>query len=122
LIDHTQISAWVGWKTRLTLAKTQEMKLRLEICQSMFGRKRGAFRVKESDDGYSVTAISKLKTKLDAEGLTFIWNDLTEDEKACVIYKPTLVSSALKNLGEDSALWSVITTEPATPALEVSEA
>ena len=117
-MDKQVVLDWIEAKAELSLAKANEMKLRLAISDEVLaGHKKGVKHLLV--EGLDVAATAKLNTTLDPEMLDSIWNDLPQEERDCIVHKPSLVAKNYKNLDEDSKLHQAVTTKPGTPTLSV---
>ena len=110
------VKEWIFTKDKLTQAKEQELKLRKEICEHILqekikGSKKGSIGV------YVLVASAKLNNKLDAELLESIWKELSEKEKACIKYKPSLIAKEYNSLDGAVKLHRCIDSKPGTPSL-----
>ena len=114
-----QIQAWLFEKNLLDTTKLKELKARKEICDELFKGRQGVFTEKLTLEQYVIKASSKVTLSIDADLLESMYDDFTDDERACFVYKPNLVASALKKIPSDSKVFDVITEKPATPSLEI---
>lgn len=116
---------WQETLEQLRDLKKKELSMRMALCQEMF---KGQDLGSEKKDiiavvgGFRVKATYTINTSIDEDALTEIWDDLSAEEHACVNFKPVLVKSELDKLPEDSQLWDVLTSKPATPTLSISAA
>jgi len=114
---------WQETLEQLRDLKKKELSMRMALCQEMF---KGQDLGSEKKDiiavvgGYRVKATYTINASIDEDALTEIWDDLSAEEHACVNFKPVLVKSELDKLPEDSQLWDVLTSKPATPTLSIS--
>ena len=106
----------IHWKEKLTEAKEKELLFRKEICEHILGDK-----IKGSKKGtigiYVLSASAKLNIKLDAELLESMWKELSDGEKACIKYKPSLIAAEYKNVDSQAKLHRCIDSKPGTPTL-----
>lgn len=111
-----KIGEWIIQKHKLDVAKKHELELRKEICEHILqGKIKGS---KKSTIGtYVLTATAKINNKIDAELLESIWESLSDKEKACVKYKPSLIAAEYKKLKGAVKLHRCIDSKPGTPAL-----
>jgi len=116
---------WQETLEQLRDLKKKELSMRLALCQELF---KGQDLGSEKKDiiavvgGFRVKATYTINTSIDEDELTEIWDDLSAEEHACINFKPVLVKSELDKLPEDSQLWDVLTSKPATPTLSISAA
>jgi len=76
-------------------------------------------------DGMDIKMVLKINTKLDAEILEGIIEDLTDEELACIRYKPELKMKEYNTLTveqneDDIYLDDAVTTSDAMPSLEIT--
>ena len=117
----TKIEHWMQLSDTLKSVKEEEAKLRREICDSLFKGKVGEFREKAVIDGYTVVATSKVNRTVDKAVLTSLWEALSEDEKACIEFKPDLKLTNYRKLNDNDMLHEAITVKPGMPTLEVKD-
>ena len=108
-------------KGNLAAAKSSEMQLRLYICDCVLGaqRKGVAHAVR---DGFDFAATAKLNNSLDKELLENLMPDLSESEKDCIVFKPSLVAKTYNALDAKSKLHLAVTSKPGTPSLTIKPA
>ncbi len=114
-----KVTEWVKQSTQLKELKESEMRLRKEICAHMFGDRKGKFNVEELIGNFKLKASSNIDAKLDEDMLDAMYDDLNDQEKACIRYKPSLKAAEVKLLPEDSDIFTCITVKPAAPTLEI---
>lgn len=116
-----KIEAWAQLDSALKKIKSDELKIRKEICTEVFKGRQGAFTEKV-DIGHSViTASSKTTLSIDEELLENIWDELDDDERACIKYKPSILKTNLKVISDESEIYDCITEKPATPSLTIKQ-
>jgi len=110
---------WVEAHADLQRAKKLELSLRNEICSELLVDKlEGSKTVRE--DGFIVTTTAKLIRSINREVLESVWSDLSDREKECVVYKPSLVLSNYKVIeAEGGILMEAITVKPGQSALKI---
>lgn len=120
--DDDQVENYIDAKETLTEAKAHEMELRREICDMLFIGWDDPNSTIETDN-YKLKATAKQTTKMDLPAFTneVDYEDLTALEQSCFEEKLVFIFKNLKHLPKDSIIWKYITTEPATPTLEVKE-
>lgn len=119
----TEISKYLKWlnmSDRLKALKKEEAALRRELCSDLFNGKQGNFKEVYNDKGVHVVATSKLTNNLDERVLQSLMGGLSDVEKACIKWKPSLVAAHYKVLPEDSILHEAVTAKPAMPTLSVT--
>src|SRR5574343_452038 len=125
VMNIVDLITWQETLEQLRDLKKKELSMRMALCQEMF---KGQDLGSEKKDiiavvgGFRVKATYTINTSIDEDALTEIWDDLSAEEHACVNFKPVLVKSELDKLPEDSQLWDVLTSKPATPTLSISAA
>jgi len=116
MINEKLIKNWLEWKDDLAFAKENELKFRKEICEHILGDK-----IKGSKKGtigkYVLTASAKLNIKVDDELLESMWEELSDGEKACIKYKPSLIAKEYNSLDGAMKLHRCIDSKPGTPTL-----
>ena len=110
---------WHILDANLKRLKKEEADLRRKLCADLFEGRQGNFKAIEEHDGIKVTATSKTTTKLDVEAYNQIHGELTQEDKNCVEFKPTLKKRDYNKLSEDSLLHEAIVEKPAMPTLKV---
>lgn len=98
---------WYLYKQLLVLSKDVEMKLRKEIIEK---EGTGEF----VHNGVEYKAAQGINRTIDDSALESIWDDLPQDDKDCINFKPKVQYA---KLDEASILWDIITEKPATPTL-----
>lgn len=108
-------------KSKLAHYKKLEHDLRLEVIEEIFPN------AVEGTHNYYINNLEikgtfKMNHKLDAKGLAKTGDDLTQAEKECIVYKPSLVVGKYNALdaSEREALDGFITTTPALPSLKIT--
>jgi len=118
MVNKKLVKEWIFIKDKLTEAKTHELELRKEICEHILeGKIKGS--KKGTIDGYVLTATAKMNDKIDVELLKSIWKELSDGEKACIKYKPSLIAAEYKKLKGALKLHRCIDSKPGTPALSL---
>lgn len=114
---------WLEAANQLKIAKAVELKLRKKICEKILGDKiEGAVTELAHYKRFKVTATAKLNRSIDRSVLEAIWEDLTDDEKECVDYKPSLKLAEYKKIEQTGGkLLDAVTVKPGTPTLKVLE-
>lgn len=124
-ITKRQLELWREYKIELVDAKAGELSVRNQICEELFGERRGKFTVNEELHGFKVKANSTVNVSWDdkpeilARALT---GKLTDAEKAAVKVSVSVNMAGLLDLEElepDSELLDMVTETQATPTLSV---
>ena len=112
---------WLAISANLKLMKSAELELRNSICKEfLIDKLEGAATCYK--EGLSITATAKLTRSIDREVLEAIWGDLTDEEKECIDYKPSLKLAKYKTLEHDGCLlMDAITIKPAQASLKITE-
>ena len=108
-------------KHDLRTLKEIEMNLRLDICDELGldASTVGTHNMEYPGQGLKVKMIKKVTHKLDKEMIANIYDDLSEEERECISFVPTLSVAKYKKAGGSDLLDTAILIVPATPALEV---
>ncbi len=104
--------------------KTDESNLRKSLAESILGVDqfiKGIRKTNRVEGGYTFAINQKMNYKLDEGILSALWKELSDEERACINYKPSLSIAAYKKLPEDSLLHEAITTKPAMPTIKSEE-
>lgn len=114
---------WLESKRELDKAKEKELELRNKIAHKVLGSKSEGAKT-ERNGGYKITATAKLNRAIDREALSATWDLLSDEEKNCINYKPTLNLAAYKKIESgvvesDGLLMDCITVKPGTVELKV---
>lgn len=110
---------WLGLQQQLAKIKAEELMLRKEICADLFDGEQGEFKVNKETRNLIVVATSKVTRSLDNEALSTMMSDLSDEEKDCVKFKPSLDTRKWRKLPEDCLLNQAVIEKPATPTLTV---
>ena len=115
------IEKWVEAKANLQHYKVLEAKLRLEILDQLFPS-AGAGSQSVAIGPYDVKGTFRNNASLDHKRLDECWDKLSDDEQACIKYKPTFLVSKFKELSDNERrdIESCITFKPAMPTLEIT--
>lgn len=118
MIYKKDVEAWIIAKANLNTAKKQESELRLSICEEILdGKVKGS---KKSTIGrFILTATAKLNEKVDEDLLDTIWEDLADEEKECIEYKPSIKAKEFHKLKDSMLLHRAIDSKPGMPALAI---
>ncbi|MBT6049362.1 MAG: hypothetical protein HOG49_21410 [Candidatus Scalindua sp.] len=107
-------------KQKLSEAKNLEMKIRKQIIAGL-GEAADAEGTKTHTSlGYKLKAIFKLSRKPDVAALDAVYDDLTDQEKNCVKWSPSIIDKSFKELPKDSKLREIVTVKPGTPSLAIT--
>lgn len=118
MITEKKVKAWIAAKIKLDTAKKQELELRLPICEEILaGKVKGT--KKAAVKKFLLTATAKLNEKVDEDLLDTIWEDLADEEKECIKFKPSIKAKEFHKLKDSMLLHRAIDSKPGMPALTV---
>ena len=106
---------WLAVKTQLNQLKAKELALRKAVVSSFAVDVPGIYSVVNENIKFSATIGRNYKVAHD--DLNPIWATLSEEERDCIDYKPSVKVAAFKALPPESSLARVVVETPATPAL-----
>lgn len=116
--DTQLLNNWLAASKALQAAKEAELKYRnLILPKVMDGKKSGSKTTLFG--GYKVTGTGRLNYSLDAAELSVLLPSLTEDEKACINWKPVLREREYNKLPDDNQLVSLVTVKPGQGQLKI---
>jgi len=104
-------------QNQLAFYKKGEADLRILICEHLNKRKSVGSH-KFSFDTWNVTSVKKVTTTLLADELEDIYDDLSEEERECIKFKPSLINAKYK-AADTKLLDTCIITKPAMPSLKI---
>jgi hypothetical protein len=110
------IHEWFEAKARLDAAKALELELRNKIVAAYPGD-QGVTR--GEGEGFKVKVTRGVSRSVDSDVLLEILDDLTDEERACVIYKPSLDAKRFLFLPRNSVLSRAVIIKPSQPTVEV---
>lgn len=107
---------WLEVSEELRTLKRKELKLRNELCVT--DKLEGSTTT--HPNGYKVTVTARLTRSIDRPVLEAIWDTLSDTEKECIDYKPSLILSNYRAIEETGgALMDAVTVKPAQASLKV---
>jgi hypothetical protein len=112
------IADWQRAKARLDGAKKYELELRNKILPQVLEGKQSGSKTTVFG-GFKVTATARLNYTIDEAELDILGEALTEEEKACVEWKPKVNVTRYNKLPEVSALRQAVTVKPGQGALSI---
>lgn len=114
---------WLAVSADLKRVKALELKLRNKICSEMLEEKlEGAVTELKIKGKFKVTATAKLNRSVDRSMLDALWDDLTEDEKECIDWKPSLKLGEYKKVEMSGGkLLDAVTVKPGQATLKIIE-
>ena len=116
----TIYNEWIESVAHLQRAKEAELMLRDAICMvHLDGVLEGSKTVRMQ--GFKITATARVNRSVNREVLEAIWDSLTDEEKECIDYKPTLKLAKYKPIEAtiDSALLEAVTVKPGQSSLKI---
>lgn len=109
-------------KLELKDIQKREMALRVELAESLtndlpIGKHKFEF------EGFDIKVGKNTTLSIDKEMLTLMYEDFTEEEKACIKYSPSLIEGAYNKLDdvERAVLDECVIRKPAAPTIEFIE-
>jgi len=113
---------WVELSTQLSELKKVEMVLRKQICEEVLqGKLEGS--VTSEQEGMIIKATAKLSRSIsNPKSLAECANLLSDDEKSCYTWKPSLILPQYKKFKELFYIREFVSEKPATPALSIEMA
>ncbi len=118
-LDH--FLTWLDIQARLKELKATEMAARKFLCHSILQGKEGEFKEALELDGYEIVVNSRVSRKLDEGMLSALSDDLTDEDKNAIRYKPSIDLRAYRKLPDSSLIHEAVTVSPATPSLTVKK-
>lgn len=113
---------WIEIKNKLAELKREELELRNEIIDAFTDKNtysEGTLKFNEGE--YNLTIGIGINRRIDESVLDNIYDDLTEEEKAVIKFKPSLVMKEYKNLSGDEKLFEAIIERPSQPTLKIEK-
>lgn len=111
------IKEWHDIKMQLTELQGHERTLRVKIAEAVLDGKKEGSKTEEIE-GYKVTATGVLSYNIDKDELAIIEDDLNDEERECLRYKPELILKDYRAL-RGSQLAKVVTVREGIPQLKV---
>lgn len=116
MITSQTLKLWVSMSAQLSSLKKQEMNLRKDIQKAM-GIKTGI--VKQMFDDVEATIAVSEQLSVKREDLLSLTEGLTNEERAAIIWKPSIDKRVYDSLPMDSGLRRIVTLKLGTPKLSV---
>ncbi len=113
------IREWQAAESALKEAKALELKLRKRVIEKNPGDLGTSHYPAGKDHEIVITRGVTLST--DKEYLEMIWDELTEEERECIDYKPSVIKKKYTELPEDSYLREAVTVRPSLPTVKIKE-
>jgi len=112
---------WMDACARLRNAKEEELLLRNAICMAHLEDVLEGSKTTRSGN-LKITATANLNRSVNREVLEAIYEDLTDEEKECIDFKPSLRVGEYKRIeGSVGLLAEAITIKPAQSTLKIVE-
>jgi hypothetical protein len=114
------VEEWLDVATQLAVLKQRELELRNKIAPTILGNKQEGSKTCTLD-GYKLTAQARLNYSIDHAALAEVYEQLTEEEASCIVFKPDLKIPLYRKLPESSLLRQVVTAKPGQAQLTFKE-
>lgn len=118
-MNEEKFKEWRDLYNLLKSMKSQEMKMRKELCVDIFKGSTAGNKAKFEIGSILVKAENKINFKLDTESVKAMYDELEEADKDAMKWSPSLKLREYKKLGEGSLLHECVTIKPAAPVLKV---
>lgn len=117
-INDETLLQWIQIKAQIESLVEQERKLRIAIASEVLGDKTEGTKTDTIHDiKFQATAV--INYTIDRAELDLVMDELTEDDKAALRYKPELAMKAYRQLPDTSKLKMCVTAKPGLPQLKV---
>ena len=116
--DKEMYDSWLDAKMNLAKYKKQEIELRNKIIDSFLTNETSG-TLKFNKGNYKITIGLSLNNSLDESVLDTIYQGLSDEEKNCILYKPSLIAKEFKLLSGNESLFEAITIKPRQPTLKI---
>jgi len=118
-MDKKKLLEWKTMDAALKALKEREMDLRKEIVNEIVTNIKG--KVSLNMDGLKVKASKVVNTKIALKGDDFydVFDTLSDEEKACFVFKPDIVAKNLKALEDRKNVNAMLESKPGAPKLIV---
>jgi hypothetical protein len=95
-------------------------KLELELREQIIAAFPGDLGTNHTEtEGYKVTVVRGVTRSVDEAELNILWQQLTDEEKRCISYKPTLDARAFDKLPEGNSLSRAVSIKPSLPTVKL---
>lgn len=112
------LNAWLKAKEKLARVKETELTLRNQIIEQFNPTKKEGSETRIFG-GAKTTVKTSINYTVNEAELTMIWDNLSDEEKSAVRFKPDIVAKNYRSLPDSSALRFVVTAKPGQPQVEV---
>jgi len=111
------VEQWIEVQKQLSSLKTIELNLRKKVIAKYPGELGTSHAKVDKDVSLKITR--GVSRTVDNEVLSQIYADLSDEEKECVVYKPSLSLTKYNDLPNGSVLSTAVTTKPSLPSIKV---
>jgi len=109
---------WLEVNHTLDSIKKKELRLRNEIIE--LKTKKGEYGIFKMKQGkFNLTINRGIRSTIDEAVLDTIYDEFTEEEKAVLLYKPSLIQKEFKMLKGDEKIFDAIIQKPSQPTLKI---
>lgn len=120
VIAKDTIEKWIDASATLKAVKEEEMELRKEICNELQENEGGIGTKNYLVQGFKLKATFALSYKIDEDKLKELMEQLSDEEKACIKWKPSIDVTAFKKV-ESDLLNEIVFATMSAPTLKVCE-
>lgn len=113
-----QIAEWLALKEQINALNEKERAIRMKICEMVLDGKTEGSKTKVVDD-VKLSATAILTYSVDRGELDIYQDELTDDDRAALDYKPVIKKRQYRTLPDDSRLRQCVTITPGMPQLKV---
>jgi hypothetical protein len=97
-----------------------EKKLRLDIVEPLIESLPVGTHTFTTEDGYVIKPVKRVSVSFDKELLEFVTDELSDEEKDAIRWKPELDARKYKALDDHDVLDQAIIVKPAMPGLTIT--
>ena len=120
-MDIKKFHEWIALQKALKEIKEKEMRLRKEICYEIFKSDSPPISKRVQTGNFIVDAKMDVNFSIDESILSQIFDELTDQDRASIKFKPGLKLKEYKALPKESLLHEAIIEKPSAPTLKVKE-
>lgn len=119
-VDSAVINEWLELKQQIETLSSQERALRIKITEAVLAGKEEGSKT-STIDGIKLTATAVVNYNIDKEELDLIKDSLTDEELACLRYKPEVTLKNFRKLDPERTyqLFRAVSTSKGLPQLKV---
>ena len=119
IVSKETLQLWQTQAELLARAKAQEMATRKIITTAILGGPNVA-GTKHATLGYiEATASASETLKVTRDDVLPLVDELTEEEKACIVWKPSIIKKNYDKLPEDNNLKEIVSMTIGAPTLKI---